>query len=115
MLTIGISKLKCLCIIGVHSEERQVPQEILISLKVKPLKSLIAVSDRLDETLDYVLFESECRRIAVEGQFQLIETLAAAILDAFFTQFELQWAWIRIEKPQAIPSASCCFVEVERG
>lgn len=36
------------------------------------------------------------------------------ILDECFHRFTIDWAWISVQKPSAIPLASCGFIEIER-
>ena len=52
--------------------------------------------------------------IELERHRDLLETLAGDIMQAIAERFSLAHAWIRIEKPLAIPNARCAFVELEQ-
>lgn len=112
---IGFYHHRITCIIGVLPHERTQEQVIIISLKVKTDFSACALSDSVEDTINYVELADRCTALARNGKYQLLETLACHILDDIFKEFKLEAAWIEIRKPAAIPSADCTVVELERS
>lgn len=109
-MIIGIKRLHIRCVIGVFPHEREAEQDLFVDLKVK---TEFSGADELSATVDYVQMADLIVRIGVEGQFQLIETYAAKVVEQLLEQFPVSWVWVSIEKPVAIPSAACSMVEME--
>jgi dihydroneopterin aldolase len=105
-LVIGFSALKVHCSIGIHPHEKKQQQDIFISLKVRPSNH--------SEMIDYSALAELCTAHARQQHYDLIESLALVLVDAIFSRFPCVHAWIRIEKPAAIPLALCAFVEYEK-
>ena len=105
-LVIGFSTLKVHCSVGIHAHEKKQQQDIFISLKVRP--------SNISEMVDYSALAELCATRALQQHYDLIESLAIVLVDAIFDHFPCAHAWIRIEKPGAIPQARCAFVEYER-
>lgn len=112
--TIGIHHHKIDCIIGCLPEERKNEQEIFIDVKVKAPFSACVQSHDISDTISYVSIADLCTKTAKEQQHLLLEALAVDILDTLFSKYDIEWAWIRIKKPAAIPTAEYALVELER-
>lgn len=102
--SVGFSRFSVSCSIGLLPHEKSASQEIMISLKVQAA-----------EFIDYTLLSSLCELAAKETHHDLLETLADKILSRIEKQFHPLNMWIKIEKPQAIQSAACAFVAMERA
>jgi dihydroneopterin aldolase len=111
-MTVGFSGLKIHCSIGILPHEQLQLQEIFVDLKV--LLPTLPNSEDISSTIDYSVLAALCETIALLRHRPLIETLAADMLDALFERFSCTYAWIRIEKPLALNSARCSFVEFEK-
>jgi dihydroneopterin aldolase len=75
------------CTIGVTERERATRQRIVINLKLKVDFGTVAVSDAIQDSVDYRLVS---RRVVAEcekSSFQLIETLAAHLCHTILAQF----------------------------
>jgi dihydroneopterin aldolase len=112
--TIGFDQYKIDCIIGTHDHERIRSQEIRVDLKVELDIAAAAVTDDLNNAVNYVQLAQLCEKKAVEGQYQLLEAYAAAVLDEISENFPIRKAWIRVCKPEAIAAANYAFVEVTK-
>ena len=112
---IGIKRLRIHCIIGDLPHERVTTQDLLVDIKVRADFSACVKSDRLENTVDYVRIAEIAATRAFEGKYQLIETFAAAVLQSLFEEFPISWAWIKVDKPEAILAAECSTVELERS
>lgn len=111
---IGIHQLKIPCIIGILPEERQHTQLLVLDIKIQLDLTSCFESEDLNDTVDYVLLAEICQTLAHEKNYFLLEIFAKDILDEYFRQFPIQWAWVRIQKPSAIPDAAYAYVELER-
>lgn len=112
---LGIHQHRIDCMIGVYPEERLQVQTLFIDAKVKLDFSHCIASDQVQETIDYVLLANICTQLAQKNKYFLLETLASDILDQYIERFNaVVWAWVRIQKPSAIPSAAYAYVELER-
>ena len=112
---IGVRGLRIRCIVGVLPHERIHTQDLIVDIKVRTDFSACIASDTMENTVDYVRIAELATILAMEGKFQLIERYAAMVLDRLFEEFAISWAWIRIDKPAAIPQAECSTVELERN
>ncbi len=112
--SVGFREVKIFCIIGVYPDERLTEREISIDLEVQIDFSSAASSDAVENTVDYEYLGNICKRIATEGKYQLLETLADKILTEILADVKIISARVRIEKPGAFPGALCAFVELER-
>lgn len=119
---VGIAQHEVWCIIGLNPEERTQSQRLLIDLKVRcPFTPCLSL-DRSDATLaeireacvDYTRLASLTTQVAQEGRYFLLETLADRLLHAFFVHFPIEWGWVRLHKPAALPSPAIAYVELER-
>lgn len=111
---IGFQHHRIFCIIGVLPEERVHEQEIYVDLKVQINFAACIQFERIEETISYVDLANICTELAQKQKYQLLEVLANAILDCLAKDVRIQWAWVRIKKPQAIPTAEYAMVELER-
>lgn len=111
---IGIRQHQIQCIVGILPEERQKEQTLFVDLKIKRDFSACLASGQMQDTLNYVLLGQLCTQLAHEKKYLLLETFAQDVLDVCLKQFQAQWAWIRVQKPAAIPEAECAYIELER-
>ena len=87
---------------GVLEEERRDGQSFLydISLDV----SEAALSDRLEDAVDYRDVAACVKEISDGRQFQLIEALAGAVADAIAERFPVERVRVRVRKPDPRPA-----------
>jgi len=111
--TIHIEGLEIECIIGIHPEEREKPQVLLVDVALDRDFSAAASTDAVGDTVDYVDVAQALTSLAVESQFQLIETFAERATTLLLSQFNCERAAIKIMKPSAIPEASWAAVSFE--
>jgi dihydroneopterin aldolase len=111
---VGFKDLSISCIIGDFPEERDNEQLIFIDLKVQTDISRCMHSDILKDTISYVDLAEICTNQACSQKYHLLEALANNILERIFADFPVSWAWIKVKKPKALPSALYAFVELEK-
>ena len=111
--TIYINRLPVTCVIGVHPHERSSQQQLLISITLDLDVSSAAADDSLEQTLDYVAVADTVERIATEGRFQLVETLAERIADALLMP-PVSGVGVDVQKPSALPATREVGVRIRR-
>lgn len=109
---IGIEHHRVQCVIGIYAIERAQSQEIFIDLKVESEFSKCVKTDSVEDTISYVDLAAICTQLAHEKQYQLLETYASDVLKTLLDRFKINWAWIKIKKPAAIPTAMHGYVEL---
>jgi 7,8-dihydroneopterin aldolase/epimerase/oxygenase len=86
---------------GATEHERTSPQRFLYDVELEVSDD--ALSDRLEDAVDYVQV-AECVRGASDGrQFSLLEALAAAVAEAIVERFPVSRARVRVRKPDVRP------------
>jgi dihydroneopterin aldolase len=84
--------------IGVPEEERAVPQRLTINLTLQPRVDFRALSDRIENTVNYFEVARAVQAIAREKPRHLIETLGEEIAMALLNNFALQAVEIELRK-----------------
>ena len=100
--TIHIENLKVDCIVGVHPEEREREQPLVISLSFPANFEAAAGSESLAQTVDYSAVARDARQFVTEGRFQLLETLARELGTHLCQRFGLASMRLSVKKPRAI-------------
>jgi dihydroneopterin aldolase len=100
---------------GVEEEERQTGQTFLYDLWLDVPDQ--ALSDRLEDTVDYREVVACVREVSEARQFQLLEALAAAVADAVRERFPVERVRVRVRKPQVELELPCDYAAatVERS
>jgi 7,8-dihydroneopterin aldolase/epimerase/oxygenase len=87
---------------GVTDEERQRGQDFLYDIRMTVPDS--AISDRLEDTVDYREVADAVRELSTARQFALLEALAAAVADLIVERFEVERVSVRVRKPDVRPA-----------
>lgn len=111
---IFIRDLRLQCILGIHPWERVQPQEVLINLVIYTSTKTAASQDDLQETIDYESLAQQTIELAQKMQRKTVEALAEDIADLCLTFNGVEKVIVRLEKPQALPSAAAAGVEIIR-
>jgi 7,8-dihydroneopterin aldolase/epimerase/oxygenase len=98
---------------GVLEEERREGQIFLYDVRLEVPDA--ALSDRIEEAVDYWLVAECVREISDSREFNLLEALAAAVADAVLARFEVERVRVRVRKPHpAGVTAAYAAATVER-
>lgn len=111
---IGFDHYQIDCIIGVHEEERKKEQTIYIDLRVEYDFSLAAEGDDFKKTICYETLGNICKELSLK-EYRLLETFAIELIQTLMNKYIIKWAFVRIKKPAALPSAKYAIVELEGG
>lgn len=105
MIVVELEALEVFGRHGVLDEERRDGQTFLYDVQLEVGGA--ALSDRIEDAVDYREV-AECVREVSDGrQFNLIEALAAAVADALVERFAVERARVRVRKPSpaGVPAA----------
>ena len=112
---IFIHALKTEAIIGIFDWERQVKQTVIVDIEIGVDVTKAALSDSIDDTLNYKRV-AKCVLAFVEAsKFHLVETLAEHIAMLILEDFGIAWVRLSLSKPGAIRSSRDVGVSIERG
>ena len=111
---IFLRELKTETIIGIYDWERQVKQTIIVDLEMGADIRKAALSDAIEDTLNYKRVAKRVLAFIEGSQFQLVETLTERIAMLLLAEFELQWVRVDLSKPGAVRNSRDVGIIVER-
>jgi len=99
-----IENLSVNCIIGILSQERATPQQLLIDVVLETDFAASTASDHVNDTVNYAQVSDEVRELAVTQQFQLVETFVAkACLQILSGYPQVATVTVTARKPDIMP------------
>lgn len=111
---IFIHALKAEAIIGIYDWERQVRQTVLVDIEIGADIRKAALTDSIEDTLNYKRVAKRVHAFVEGSQFQLVETLAEHVAMLVLGEFGVAWVRIVLSKPGAVRNSRDVGVEVER-
>ncbi len=84
---------------GVYPQEKQNKQKFVVDLKINLTR--INYEDKIETTVDYVELASSIRDVIAGNEFDLIETLAAAIAAKCLESNLIESVTVTVHKPEA--------------
>ena len=106
--------LKTEAIIGIFDWERQVKQTVIVDIEISADIRKAALSDAIEDTLNYKRVAKRVLAFVEESKFHLVETLAEHIAMLMLEEFGIAWVRISLSKPGAIRSSRDVGVVLER-
>jgi 7,8-dihydroneopterin aldolase/epimerase/oxygenase len=106
MIIVELKRLEIFGRHGVLEEERREGSTFLYDVRLEVGDA--ALSDRIEDAVDYREVADCVREVSGGRQFNLIEALAAAVADALVARFTVERVRVRVRKPQpsGVPAAS---------
>jgi dihydroneopterin aldolase len=111
---IFIHALKTEAIIGIFDWERQVKQTVIVDIEISADIRKAALSDSIDDTLNYKRVAKRVLAFVEESKFHLVETLAEHVAMLILEDFGIAWVRISLSKPGAIRDSRDVGVALER-
>ena len=111
---IFIRGLKTEAIIGIFDWERQVKQTVLIDIELSADNRKAALSDSVDDTLNYKRVAKRVLAFVEASKFHLVEALAEHVAMLILEEFGVAWVSIVLSKPGAVRSSRDVGVALER-
>lgn len=103
------------CIIGVHPEERESYQRLLIRLELEADLMPGIENDNILDTLNYQAVCEEVASFVTASRFWLIESLAGQIANKCLEFPRVLTATVTVDKPEALPGTSGVSVCISRS
>ena len=112
---VSIRGLSVRAVIGAYDWERDIEQELVVSVDLAVDVSTAAMTDELaDAPVDYAAAATAIADVLREGKFQLIETAASRVADRLLEAFRLDWVRVQVAKPREAEGFTAA-ITVERG
>ena len=111
---IFIHALKTETIIGIYDWERQVRQTVLIDVEISADIRKAALTDSIEDTLNYKRVAKRVLAFVEASQFHLVETLAEHVAMLILEEFGVGWVRITLSKPGAVRGSRDVGVALER-
>ena len=112
---IFIHALKTEAIIGIFDWERQVKQTVVVDIEISADIRKAALSDSIDDTLNYKRVAKRVSAFVEESKFHLVETLAEHLAMLILEDFGSASVRISLSKPGAIRNSRDVGVMLERN
>lgn len=110
-----IRQLQVDAIIGIHDWEKQHKQPILIDMDLSFDCQQAAVSDDINDALDYFEVCQQITAFVGASHFELIEKLAQSVADLVLNNFPCQKIKLTLFKPDAIANTQAVGIQIKRS
>lgn len=114
MDTIHIRQLALECIIGVDARERELAQDVILSISLHGDFREAGAHDRLRDAVDYAALRTKIIALVEASRFQLLEALAQAVADVCLAEKRVTAVDVVVEKPGAFSGHGIVAVEIHR-
>ena len=111
---IFIHALKTETIVGIFDWERQVKQTVIMDIEFSADIAKAALSDSIDDTLNYKRVAKRVLAFVDGSSFHLVETLAEHVAMLILEEFGVSWVCVSLSKPGAIRNSRDVGVTLER-
>jgi len=111
---IFLNQLRTECIVGIWEWERQVKQTVILDVEMAADIRKAALSDNIEDTIDYKKVSKRLLSFVGDSQFQLVETLIENIARIIVTEFGVPWVRVRLNKQGAIRNSRDVGIMIER-
>ena len=112
---IFIHALKTEAIIGIYDWERQVRQTVVIDIEMSADIRKAALTDSIDDTLNYKGVAKRVLAFVGASSFHLVETLVEHVAMLILEEFPVDWVSLVLSKPGAVRGSRDVGVSVERN
>jgi dihydroneopterin aldolase len=114
--TVGLNDLRIDCVIGIYPDERTATQPIFVDVEVEYDFAAAARTEQIENALDYDRLARDLEHLAVERQYQLLETFAEEAASHCLRHFSaINMIRLAVRKPKAVQKAAAAFAKIERG
>jgi|TARA_B100000767_G_C19309136_1_gene346813 dihydroneopterin aldolase len=102
MDTIFLNEMRVETIVGIWDWERKTKQIVSIDLEMGADIKKAALTDNIEDTLNYKGVSKRIRKFVEDSDFQLVETMAEKIAEIILVEFNVPLVTVRVNKPGAI-------------
>lgn len=112
---IFLRNLRIETIIGIFDWERKIKQTVFFDIEMATDIKKAAMSDHIDDTLDYKSLSKAIIDFVEHSDFQLVETLAEKVAELIINDFNVPWLKLTLNKKGALRHADDVGIIIERG
>lgn len=112
---IFLQDLRVEAVIGIWEWERRIRQTVRLDIELVTDVKKAAVSDNIEDALDYKGIAKHLISVVEESQFKLVETLAETLARIVVVDFGVAWVKLSVSKPGAIEGSRNVGVIIERS
>ncbi len=112
---IKIQDLRVRCVIGIQEWERDILQEVRITVVLHLTLASAGRSDRIEETLNYKTLSKAIIALTEQSRFFLVEALAERIAELCLADLRVYRVKVTVEKPGALRFARSVGVTIQRS
>jgi dihydroneopterin aldolase len=109
-----IEGLQLASLIGVYDWERKAKTRLLADVTLLTDLSLAANSDLVADTINYADVAQCLVEVAEQSEFELLEALADAMIQALFKHFPVSAITLKLSKPDILANAQNVAIELTR-
>ena len=109
-----IENLTVETVIGIFDWEREIRQAVSLDLEMEFDIRKAAVSDSIEDTLNYKAVSKRLIHFIEQSEFQLVETLAEKCAAIVLQEFPVNRLKLKLSKPGAVRGSSAVGVIIER-
>jgi len=99
---INIKNLRLRTYIGFNPEEVQKQQDVIINAEIHYPADLACATDSENNAVNYKVITKKMIALVEEGQFKLLERLAADLLAIALEHPDVSYASVSVDKPHAL-------------
>ena len=111
---IHLRRIKTTCILGLHPAERTTPRTVWFNVSLEIDLRRAGQSDKIGDSLNYELVETEVIAAAAKGSYFLIEALAERVTEVCLRHTQVMTVRVVVDKPNALPHTESVAVEILR-
>lgn len=111
---IYIRDLAVRCIVGIHPEEREKKQDIIINVVMHADLSKACTTDLVEDTVDYKRITKQVLAAVEPSDYFLIERVAQVVADICLSDKRVEKIKVTVEKPGALRFAKTPAVSIYR-
>lgn len=101
-MIIKIENLRLRTIVGIFEWEKKEKQDVVINIQLEFDGTNAAETDNIEDTVDYKNINKRIIRFVEEGNFNLLERIAAGIAKIVMDNSRINKSIIRVDKPGAL-------------
>ncbi|ADE13252.1 dihydroneopterin aldolase [Nitrosococcus halophilus Nc 4] len=109
-----LNDLRIDTVIGIYDWERRIKQTISLDLEMATDVAKAAVSDNIEDALDYKAVAKRMIDFIGNSEFLLVETLAERAAQIILNEFGVSWLRLKVDKQGAVRGARGVGVIIER-
>jgi len=112
---IRIKNLRLRTIVGIEDWEQNHLQDVIVNIELEFDGRHAAETDAIEQTVNYKALKKKILNTAENSRFNLLETMAARLLDLVMEDPKVCAASVEVDKPHALRFADSVSVQAERS